>query len=156
MKLEKRALQFAIILGGLVPLVAGAAGVIAGVGMIPHTVAEPSLDSHFRYLSGLLVGVGLGFWSTVPDVEHKTRRVRLLTAIVLMGGAARAYGWAAGETPGVPMQLALIMELGVTPLICLWQARVAGRLDRAARRPFKLPVVAGKADALRPDPDPGR
>ena len=148
MKLEKRALQLTILIGGLIPVLAGGAGAFAGVGMIPHTVAEPSLDSHFRYLSGLLLAIGLAFWSAVPDIERKTGQVRLLTAIVVTGGLARAYGLITGETPGLAMRLALIMELAVTPLLCLWQARIAA-VDARTRRPkFKLPVAPGRSAPL--------
>jgi len=46
-------------------------------------------DSHFRYLSGLLLGIGLGFWSTIPRIEANGDRFRLLSFIVVAGGLAR-------------------------------------------------------------------
>lgn len=127
MKLEKRALQLVIAIGGLVPVLAGGAGMLGGVTMIPHAAADPALDSHYRYLSGLLLAIGIGFWSGIPNIERRTGRVRLLTAIVVTGGLARGWGMLRGEAPGAAMQLALVMELVVTPLLCLWQARVAAR-----------------------------
>lgn len=151
MTLEKRALQLAIAIGGLVPVCAGGAGVLAGVGMIPHAAADPALDSHYRYLSGLLLAIGLGFWSAIPGIERRTGRVRLLTAIVVAGGLARAYGLATGAPPGRAMELALVMELMVTPVLCLWQARIA-RLAAGA-------ISAsgpGRSGLLRPAPRPGR
>lgn len=145
---EKRALQLAVAVGGLVPVCAGGAGVLAGVGMIPHAVSDPALDSHYRYLSGLLLAIGVGFWSAIPDIGHRTGRVRLLTAIVVAGGLARAYALLTAPAPGPAMELALVMELIVTPLLCLWQARVAGF---AVSGP---PVdIAG---GPRPHPAPGR
>jgi hypothetical protein len=77
-----------------------------------------------RYLSGLLFAIGLTFWMSVPDIERHQARFRLLAAIVFAGGLARLAGLLHG-TPDLPMQLALVMELLVTPLLCLWQARVA-------------------------------
>jgi hypothetical protein len=46
---------------------------------------------------------------------------------VVVGGLARAYGMARSGWSGEGMAAALVMELAVTPLICLWQARVASR-----------------------------
>jgi hypothetical protein len=51
--------------------------------------------------------------------------VRLLTAIVFIGGLGRLLGDVLHGFPKGPMTWALGMELVVTPLICLWQARVA-------------------------------
>jgi hypothetical protein len=50
--------------------------------------------------------------------------VRTITAIVVVGGLARLWGWIVVGDPGT-IRWALVMELVVTPLICLWQARIA-------------------------------
>jgi hypothetical protein len=47
--------------------------VLTGGGFLSQTF-EISSDSHLRYLSGLLLGIGLCFWSTVPRIEAKTAR----------------------------------------------------------------------------------
>lgn len=121
------ALRLAVALGGLVPVSAGLAGALLGPGMLGPEVVSPAADSHYRYLSGLLLGLGLGFWSTLPDPRRHTGRFRLLTAIVVLGGLARLLGLVLHGAPGGPMLAALGMELGVTPLLCLWQARLAAR-----------------------------
>ena len=82
-------------------------------------------DSHFRYLSGLLLGIGLGFWSTIPRIEANGDRFRLLSFIVVAGGLARFTSLALIGLPPFEMRAALAMELGVTPLLGLWQWRVA-------------------------------
>ncbi len=121
---EKRLLQAAVAAGGIVPFAAGGSGVVLGAGMTgAHVPAD--LDSHVRYLSGLLLAIGLGFWSTIPRIETRGARFRLLTLIVVVGGLARLGGVLARGWPGVPMLFGLAMELGVTPGLCLWQARVA-------------------------------
>jgi hypothetical protein len=120
------ALRIAVALGGLVPVAAGLAGIVTGAAMLGgHPAANLTLDSHLRYLSGLLLGVGLGFWSTIPRIEQQTARFRLLTAIVVIGGLGRLYGIVAEGLPPAPMLFGLVMELGVTPLLCWWQGRVA-------------------------------
>ena len=121
----KRALQIAVAVGGIVPVSAGLAGIILGASLAGESHAAADLDSHFRYLSGLLLGIGLAFWSTIPGIERNGRIFRLLTAIVFIGGLARLYGVLIEGLPGYPMIGGLGMELVVTPLLCLWQARLA-------------------------------
>jgi hypothetical protein len=121
---EKRLLQVAILIFGLVPVLAGLSGMVGGTGIVADA-RDVSLDSHVRYLSGLLFGVGIGFWSVVPRIETMRARCRLLTAIVFIGGMARLAGLVFDGLPSTPMVLAIGMELAVTPLLCLWQARIA-------------------------------
>ncbi len=121
---ERRWLQGAVAVGCLVPLSAGLAGVLLGPGLTGDT-ASVAGDSHYRYLSGLLLGIGLMFVSTIPAIEAKGPRFRLLTGIVVIGGVGRAVGYAALGAPDLAMTLTLGMELAVTPLLCLWQARIA-------------------------------
>ena len=87
--------------------------------------SEVRLDSHIRYLSGLLLGIGLGFASTVPAIERHSDRFAILAAIVFIGSFARLYGALTYGWPAASMMLALLMELGVTPLLWFWQHRVA-------------------------------
>ena len=83
------------------------------------------LDSHVRYLSGLLLGIGLVFWGMVPGIERHKLIVRVLTVLVVIGGLGRMLGVFVAGTPSTPMAAALAMELVVTPLLCLWQSRIA-------------------------------
>ncbi|HEX8232793.1 MAG TPA: DUF4345 domain-containing protein [Caulobacteraceae bacterium] len=147
--MEKRALQGAVAVAGLVPVAGGLIGMIEGAEAFGGA-GGAVLDGHIRYLSGLLLALGLAFWSAVPAIERRTLMVRLLSAAVVLGGLARLYGaWRHG-LPGATMQFALVMELVVTPLLCLWQARVAARtlhpVDRgeargsAARWPLGEPL----------------
>ncbi|MGI9170322.1 MAG: DUF4345 domain-containing protein [Caulobacteraceae bacterium] len=122
--MERRALQIAIALAGCVPVAGGLKGAwlgARGFGAWPGGAA----DSHFRYLSGLLLAIGVTYWACIPSVERRGALIRTLTALVVVGGLSRLAGWLflAGD-PG-DMRWALIMELGVAPLLCLWQARVA-------------------------------
>jgi hypothetical protein len=126
--MEKRLLQIAVAVAGLVPVGAGVAGALLGPLMLQQ-MGDASLDSHYRYLSGLLLGVGLAFWSTIPRIEHKGARFGVLTLIVVIGGFCRALGMLMIGPPGPPMDLALLMELGVTPGLYLWRLRVARLVD---------------------------
>ena len=114
-------LQTAVAIGGFVPVAAGLCGIMTGTSMITGTAADPALESHYRYLSGLLLGIGLGFWSCIPNIEHQTPRVRILTFIVVVGGLGR-LGYALYTGLFTPVVIfTLMMELVVTPLLALWQ-----------------------------------
>ena len=119
-----RLLQAAVALGCVVPLLAGGAGMALGPEM-QHVDAVPDLDSHYRYLSGLLFAIGLGFASTIPRIATQGARFRLLTAIVVCGGLGRLVSLIAIGPAGTSMTAALVMELVVTPALALWQYRVA-------------------------------
>ncbi len=121
--MEKRLLQLAILIGGLVPVSAGLDGALRGTRFLGAWPGRGA-DSHFRYMSGLLLAIGLVMWGCIPTVERRTTIVRTITALVVVGGLARLYGWIVVGDPG-PIRWALVMELVVTPLICLWQTRIA-------------------------------
>ena len=129
---SRRALQIVIAIAGLVPVGAGLAGVVLGPRLAGLAAAPASLDSHFRYLSGLLLGLGLVFWAAIPTIERRGLLVRALTLIVFTGGIGRAVSLLAVGGPSGGMRLALVMELVVTPLICLWQFNVE---QRALKQP---------------------
>jgi hypothetical protein len=114
-------------LGCVVPLLAGGAGMIQGPAFLSGvgTGVPADLDSHFRYLSGLLFAIGLAFASCIPGIERKTMRFRLLAAIVFIGGLGRLFGLFSSGVPGAGHVFGLVMELGTVPLLVLWQARVA-------------------------------
>jgi len=125
---EKRLLQAVVAVACLVPLLAGGMGVLRGAGMLGGGGID--LDSHFRYLSGLLLAIGLAFAGAIPRIETQTSAIRLLTFIVVIGGVARGVGFV-HTLPSPAMVAALVMELVVTPGLCLWQARLAGRFRTA-------------------------
>jgi hypothetical protein len=129
---ERRGLQLVVAILGLVPVCAGLDGAIRGEAFLASGTPDISLDSHFRYLSGLLLAIGLGFWSTIPAIEKRNARFSLLTAIVFAGGLARLGGILAIGVPRWPMILAVIIELLVTPLLFIWQRRVARNAVRAS------------------------
>jgi hypothetical protein len=124
--MERRCLQFAMVLAACVPIYGGSNGVLEGArafGAWPG----PAADSHMRYLSGVLLAIGLVYLCCVPAVERRGTIVRTLTVIVLVGGLSRLAGALLAGDPG-SMRWTLAMELGVAPALCLWQARVAAAL----------------------------
>ena len=122
---EKRALQVSIAIAALLPVSAGLRDILHGL-----SGGVGWADNHHRYLSGLLLAIGLGFWSAIPEIEARTARIRLLTVLVVIGGLARLLGLALGDAATPMVATALVMELIVTPLLCLWQIRVIAGPDR--------------------------
>lgn len=115
--LERRLLQVAVAVAGIVPVSAGLWGALGAW--------KP--DSHARYLSGLLLGIGLVFWASIPALERRGMLFRSLAAVVFVGGLARLVGAVQdGLTLGVGLPLG--MELVVTPALALWRERVQARL----------------------------
>jgi hypothetical protein len=130
--LERRLLQFSIAAAGMVPVAAGFEGLISGLG-------APGLfeDSHYRYLSGILLAIGAAFWWTIPRIDDQGRVVRLVTFLVVVGGLAR-LGAAFASGGGLAVDFALVMELVVTPALCLWRERVE-RMDRGRPPGYRGP-----------------
>ena len=126
MERERRLLQQSVAIVATIPVATGLYGVLFGQALTGDAVSI-SAESHFRYLSGLLLGIGLCFWSTLPSIEIHTGRVRLLTLLVVIGGLSRLIGLALTGLPSLFMLGGLIVELIVAPVLCLWQTRVANR-----------------------------
>ncbi|MFC4171654.1 DUF4345 domain-containing protein [Microvirga sp. GCM10011540] len=126
MERERKLLQQTVALAAIIPAATGLYGILFGQALTGDAVSI-SAESHFRFLSGLLFGIGLCFWSTVPGIEDKTNRFRLLTLIVVIGGLGRLVGLGLTGLPSLFMIGGLVMELIVTPVLCLWQTRIANR-----------------------------
>lgn len=124
-------LQGVIALACLVPLSAGSTGVLRGASWLAQDAVAVDLDSHFRYISGIFLGVGIAFASCIAGIEAKGARLRMLVGFVVIGGLARLWSLIEVGTPGPGMQFGLVMELAVTPLLALWQKGFARRWQRS-------------------------
>ncbi len=127
--MEKRLLQILVFIFAFIPIMAGVSGIISGSMMTGFEVSDISLDSHVRYLSGILLAIGFGYWSTIKNIESKAQRFQLLTFLVFVGGLARLWGVLMFGWPDTPMVFGLMMELIVTPVLCVWQFRIAKSLQ---------------------------
>lgn len=124
---ERRLFQITVLVATVVPIAAGGRGALIGPAMIHGALpAPPDLDSHFRYLSGLLLGIGLVFAWAVPRLERHVGLFRALGLIVILGGLSRLLGAIEEGAPGIAHRFALMMELVVVPALLLW----LGRLER--------------------------
>lgn len=141
---RRRALQIVVAVAALVPVAAGSWGLAAGAGLTGDRLGI-SGDSHYRYLSGLLLGIGIAFWTCIPAIESRGRRMWLLTCLVLVGGMGRLLGVILNGWPDAAMLAALVMELAVTPAICLWQTAIAGR--------YRAPDESSRSKRYSRDPE---
>jgi hypothetical protein len=117
-------IPLAIRLAALVPILAGGAGVILGPAFLGEA-AGPATSSHLRYLSGLLLGLGLIAWWCAAALPRRAGLFGALCAMVTLGGLARLAGLALDPLPPWPHLAALVMELGVVPT--LWFASRAAQ-----------------------------
>ena len=124
---ERRLLQAAVALGCLIPISAGGVGIVRGPAFLKgaHGPLPVDLESHFHYLSGLLLGIGLGFAACIPGIERRGPIFRTLGLIVIVGGLGRLSGLLRDGPPSAGHMVGLVMELGAMPLLLLWQARVS-------------------------------
>ena len=123
--IEKRLLQLAVAIACLVPLSTGGRSVLFGPGFLRGVDAVPTdLDSHFRYVSGIFLALGVAFVTCIAAIERKGARFRLLGAMVVAGGLARLLSLVAVGVPSTGHVFGLAMELGVVPLLMAWQWRV--------------------------------
>lgn len=137
---EKRLLQAVVGIACLVPLTAGLWGVLYGPGWIGGVGVVPiDLDSHFRYVSGIFLGVGIGFFTCLRRIETCGDRFWLVGSLVVLGGLSRAYSAARLGLPSGGHIFGLVMELGVVPCLMAWQAGFAGRWARAVQRTGSSP-----------------
>lgn len=131
--IEKRLLQIVVAIACLVPLSVGGVSILHGPAFLGHPPVIPTdLDSHFRYISGIFFGVGIAFASCIPAIEIKGPRFRLLGALVVCGGLARVISLLSVGPPSKGHLFGLAMELGVVPLLMLWQAGFARRYRTAS------------------------
>ena len=126
--IETRLLQLCVFLAAGVAVGAGLGGAIGGA-VFFKLAGDVSASSHVHYLAGLLFAIGLGFWSTIPDIAHKTQRFRLLSAIVVCGGVFRFIAIFADGMPQGWALFGLVNETLVPLVLCFWQARVARRVS---------------------------
>lgn len=135
---ERICLQAVVALGSLIPITAGLAGAIFGLDVFGHGQSPPphvDVASHGKYVSGLLLGIGVAYLTTLPRIESQGARFRMLTAIVFIGGLARLLSLVSDGIPSIPMVAGLVMELVIAPSLALWRERVERLCHGSHARP---------------------
>lgn len=129
--MERKLLQIALALAGLVLVGFGFAGVLVGANFMDLS-GNVAMDSYIRFLKGMLLAIGLIYWSAIPAIERHGERMALVTFILVLGAVPRLMAVIAHGVPTIGIMISLVGELIVAPLLWLWQRRVAGAAQRAA------------------------
>jgi hypothetical protein len=125
--LEKRLLQIVIGLGAVIAVLIGARGVVHGPAIAGASSIELGAESHYRFLSGLLAGLGAAYTALIPAIEREGQRLFLLTLVVVVAGFARAAEMLVSGPEGLTTYFSLLAALVAAPAVYLWQGRVARR-----------------------------
>jgi hypothetical protein len=133
MSMSKRALQIAMGLLGLIPVVTGVVGLLGlrdplyvRFGVIPNV----PLDSNLRFFSGVWLGVGFSLFAILPRIERHGSLFQALWAMIFLGGVGRLLSLFDAGTPPVPFLGVLALELVGAPLFMLWHRRIEKRPER--------------------------
>jgi hypothetical protein len=94
----------------------------------PGTVTN-ALDNQFRYLAGVYAAAVTGsLWWAIPQIERRGIAIMIAGSAVILGGIGRCISMATVGHPGEPTMIGgLVLELGIVPLLVLWQRRIARR-----------------------------
>ena len=129
--MERKLLQIAFALAGLVLIVFGLAGVFFGAGFADLS-GNVVMDSYFRFLKGMLLAIGLIYWSSLANVERHGERISLVTFILVLGAVPRLIAVIGHGVPTIGILIGLAGELIFAPLLWLWHRHVAEVAKRRA------------------------
>ena len=129
--MERKLLQIAFALGGLTLVGFGFAGVFFGATFIDLS-GDVVMDSYIRFLKGMLLAIGLVYWSSILDIERHGERISLVTFILVLGAVPRLMAVIGHGVPTIGILVSLVGELIFAPLLWFWQRHVARVAQRSA------------------------
>jgi len=129
--MERVLLQIAFALAGLVLIVFGLVGVFFGANFTDLS-GSVEMDSYFRFLKGMLLGIGLIYWSSIPGIARHGERISVVTFILVLGAVPRLIAVIGHGVPTIGILIGLAGELIFAPLLWLWHQHVVGVAQRSA------------------------
>jgi hypothetical protein len=129
--MERKLLQVTVACAGLIGVILGLTGVLFGT-MHADLSGDVVLDSYVRFGKGVLLSIGLIYWSSIPQIERHGDRIALITLILVSGSLSRLFSLAGHGVPTLGIISNLIAGLVCVPLVWLWQRHVASRAQRSA------------------------
>jgi Flp pilus assembly protein TadB len=109
----------------------GLAGVVFGTAFV-DIFDDGAIDSSVRFFKGMLLAIGLIYWSCIRDIERRGERMTLVTFILVCGAASRLMAVIGHGVATLGILLSLIAGLILVPLLWLWQRHVADAARRGA------------------------
>jgi hypothetical protein len=129
--MERKLLQVAVAFAGLVGVGFGLAGVVFGTAFV-DIFDDGAIDSSVRFFKGMLLAIGLIYWSCISDIERRGERMSLVTFILVCGAASRLMAVIGHGVATLGILVSLIAGLILVPLLWLWQRHVAEVARRGA------------------------
>src|SRR5580698_7705230 len=105
--MERKLLQAAVAIAGFAGVFLGLTGVLFGT-MHADLSGDVVLDSYVRFGKGVLLAIGLIYWSCIPKVEQRAERISLVTFILVFGTLSRLLSVAGHGVPTLGIVLNLI------------------------------------------------
>lgn len=124
--MERRLLQIALAIAGLVAILFGVTGVLFGTSLAGVTVSV-TIEGYVRFIKGVLIASGLIYWSAIPHIERRSERIAVVTFILVFGAIGRLLAVVGHGFPTVGLMISLVGELVVVPLLWLWHRHYARR-----------------------------
>jgi hypothetical protein len=120
----KRGLQLTLAILSMIPILVGIMGIMRGTSRwLPINIITPDFDSHYRYIAGYYISLGmLGLW-IIPEIEKHKSLFRILCVSVFLGGIGRVVSILQVGRPGSMALFFTAFEL-CFPLLLLWQAKL--------------------------------
>jgi hypothetical protein len=87
--MNKRGLQIAMALLGVIPVLTGIIGMFGLSDPLYASVGIPAnavLDSNLRFFGGVWLGLGLSLYLLIPNIEKQTFSFRVLWGMIFLGG----------------------------------------------------------------------
>jgi hypothetical protein len=121
----KRGLQLTLAVLSMIPILVGVTGIVLGTSRwLPANMIAPEFDSHYRYIAGYYISLGmLGLW-IIPSIEKHRSLFRIVCASVFMGGIGRVVSISQVGLPGSMALFFTAFEL-CFPLLLFWQAKLS-------------------------------
>jgi Domain of unknown function (DUF4345) len=129
--MQRKLLQIAVAIAGFIGVSFGLAGVVFGIAFT-DMFDDGTVDSSVRFYKGMLLAIGLIYWSCIPEIERRGERISLVTLILVCGAASRLMAVIGHGVANLGVLLSLVAGLVLVPLLWLWQRHVAEAARRGA------------------------
>ena len=129
--MQRTLLQIAVAIAGFIGVSFGLAGVVFGIAFT-DMFDDGTVDSSVRFYKGMLLAIGLIYWSCIPEIERRGERISLVTLILVCGAASRLMAVIGHGVANLGVLLSLTAGLILVPLLWLWQRHVAQAAQRGA------------------------
>jgi hypothetical protein len=125
--MNKRGLQIAMALLGVIPVLTGIIGMFGLSDPLYASVGIPAnavLDSNLRFFGGVWLGLGLSLYLLIPNIEKQTFSFRVLWGMIFLGGIGRLASMLFLALPPLPFIGFTVLEIIGAPFFIWWQARL--------------------------------